>query len=451
VSSLEVDPHLRDSVKTQVRHFASDFSALDQAFPGTYPRMIVRAEGAYLHDEDGHRSLDAGVSLGVCQIGHGRAAVASAVADQIKQLDFVGLEAGFSHEPVARLAAELGPLMPMPDPGFSFTSSGSEANDVAFKLARAYWRVRGEGGRFKIVSRSNSYHGAGFGGLSATGSDPFRAPFEPVVPGFVRTSQPSPGRCGYCSFGEPCTLACADDLARVIEREGPSSVAAFIGEPVSIFGAVKVPHPDYWRRIREICDSYGVLLIADEVVTGFGRTGRMFASSHWGIEPDMVTMAKGLTSGYVPMGATALGPRVQEVLGGTSLMHINTYAGHPVACAAALAALAITRNEDLVANAAALEPVARAAFDAVAAASERPTRVSALGLMTGIEVAVDEPPADLALQIRHALYARGVAVRTGVADGVAAVLFYPPLIVDEEAVRSGIAAIGEGLAEVGVL
>ena len=237
----------------------------------------------------------------------------------------------------------------------------------------------------------------------------------------------------------------------MIEREGPTSVAAFIGEPVSIFGAVKVPHPDYWRRIREICDSYGVLLIADEVVTGFGRTGRMFASSHWGIEPDMVTMAKGLTSGYVPMGATALGPRVQEVLGGTSLMHINTYAGHPVACAAALAALAITRNEDLVANAAALEPVARAAFDAVAAASERPTRVSALGLMTGIEVAVDEPPADLALQIRHALYARGMAVRTGVADGVAAVLFYPPLIVDEEAVRSGIAAIGDGLAEVGVL
>ena len=145
MSSLEVDPHLRDSVKTQVRHFASDFSALDQAFPGTYPRMIVRAEGAYLYDEDGHRSLDAGVSLGVCQIGHGRAAVASAVSDQIKQLDFVGLEAGFSHEPVARLAAELGPLMPMPDPGFSFTSSGSEANDVAFKLARAYWRVRGRG------------------------------------------------------------------------------------------------------------------------------------------------------------------------------------------------------------------------------------------------------------------------------------------------------------------
>jgi adenosylmethionine-8-amino-7-oxononanoate aminotransferase len=451
VSSLDINPHLRDSVKAQVRHFASDFAALDRAFPGAYPRMIVRAEGAYLYDDEGHRTLDAGVSLGVCQIGHGRASVARAVAEQIEQLDFVGLEAGYSHEPVARLAAELGPLLPMADPGFSFTSSGSEANDLAFKLARAYWRARGEGARFKIVSRANSYHGAGWGGLSATGSDSFRAPFEPILPGFVRTSQPSPGRCGYCRFGEGCTLACADDLARVIEREGASSVAAFIGEPVSIFGAVKVPHPDYWRRIREICDAYGVLLIADEVVTGFGRTGLMFASSHWGVEPDMVTMAKGLTSGYVPMGATAVGQRVQEVLGGTSLMHINTYAGHPVACAAALAALAITQSEALVANAAALEPVALSALDAIAAGTAHATRTSGLGLMTGIEVVVDEPRAELALEIRHALYARGVAVRAGVADGLAAVLFYPPLTVDEDAVRSGIAAIGEGLRDVGVL
>jgi adenosylmethionine-8-amino-7-oxononanoate aminotransferase len=451
VSSLEVDPSLRDSVKTQVRHFASDFAALDRAFPGTYPRMIVRAEGAYLYDGDGHRTLDAGVSLGVCQIGHGRAAVARAVAEQIEQLDFVGLEAGFSHEPVARLAAELGPLMPMPDPGFSFTTSGSEASDLAFKLARAYWRARGEGARFKIVSRSNSYHGAGFGGLSATGSDPFRAPFEPIVPGFVRTSQPSPGRCGYCRFGEGCTLACADDLARMIEREGPSSVAAFIAEPVSIFGAVKIPHAGYWRRIREICDCYGVLLIADEVVTGFGRTGRMFAGSHWGIEPDMVTMAKGLTSGYVPMGAVAVGPRVQEVLGGTALMHINTYAGHPVACAAALAALAITQSEGLVENAAALEPVALSALDGIAAGSAHAIRTSALGLLAGIEVAVDEPRAEVALEIRHALYAHGVAVRAGIADGVAAVLFYPPLTVDEDTVRTGIAAIGEGLHDAGVL
>jgi putrescine aminotransferase len=451
VSSLEVNPSLRDSVKTQVRHFASDFAALDRAFPGTYPRMIVRAEGAYLYDDAGNRTLDAGVSLGVCQIGHGRGAVARAVAEQIEQLDFVGLEAGFSHEPVARLAAELGSLLPMPDPGFSFTASGSEATDLAFKLARAYWRVRGEGARFKIVSRSNSYHGAGFGGLSATGSEPFRAPFEPIVPGFVRTSQPSPGRCGYCRFGDGCTLACADDLARVIEREGPRSVAAFIAEPVSIFGAVKIPHPEYWRRIREICDSYGVLLIADEVVTGFGRTGRMFASSHWDIEPDIVTMAKGLTSGYVPMGAAAVGPRVQEVLGGTALMHINTYAGHPVACAAALAALAITRSEGLVANAATLGPVALEALDSVAEGSARPVRTSALGLLAGIEVAVDEPGPELALEIRHALYARGIAVRAGVADGVAAVLFYPPLTVDEDMVRTGIAAIGEGLHDAGVL
>jgi adenosylmethionine-8-amino-7-oxononanoate aminotransferase len=449
VSTLRDRP-LRDSVRDQVRHFASDFGALERLFPGAYPRMIVRAEGPYLWDDTGHRTLDAGVSLGVCQIGHGRAEVARAVAEQLGTLDFVGLEAGFSHEPVARLAATLAPYVPMDDPGFSFVATGSEANDLAFKLVRAYWRQRGEGARYKIISRANSYHGSGFGGLSATGSDPFRAPFEPIVPGFVRTSQPSPGRCGFCEFGGACTMSCADDLARVIEREGPSSVAAFIGEPVSIFGAVKVPHADYWRRIREICDAYGVLLIDDEVVTGFGRTGRMFAISHAGVAPDLVTMAKGLTSGYVPMGAVALGPRVQEVLGGTPLMHINTYAGHPAACAAALVALDITEREGLVQNAAALEaPVLRALQD-VASGCASASRVSALGLLAGLEVAVADPPADLAPRIRHALYARGLSARVAAADGIASVLFYPPLTIDEETARTGVAAIGQGLADAGV-
>ena len=249
-----------------------------------------------------------------------------------------------------------------------------------------------------------------------------------------------------------CTLACADDLARVIEREGPRSVAAFIAEPVSIFGAVKVPHADYWRRIREICDTYGVLLIADEVVDKLrphGAAVRKLALGHRarpghdGEGPDERVRAD---------GAVAVGPRVQEVLGGTPLMHINTCTSlHRRHVPAALAALAITQKEGLVANAAALGPVALSALDAIAAGSAHATRTSGLGLLAGIEVAVDEPRADLALEIRHALYAQGVAVRGGVADGIAAVLFYPPLTVDADTVRSGIAAIGEGLREVGVL
>jgi adenosylmethionine-8-amino-7-oxononanoate aminotransferase len=162
-------------------------------------------------------------------------------------------------------------------------------------------------------------------------------------------------------------------------------------------------------------------------------------------------MAKGLTSGYVPMGAVAVGPRVHEVLGGTPLPHINTYAGHPVACAAALAALRITAGENLAANAAALEPVVRDALDAVAASSSRPTRTSALGLLSGIEIAIEDADPDLVLRIRHAIYARGVSVRAGVADGIAAVLFYPPLTIDEDVARAGIAAIGDGLRDAGVL
>ena len=341
--------------------------------------------------------------------------------------------------------------MPMRDPGFSFISSGSEATDLAFKLARAYWRVHGEGARFKIVSRSNSYHGAGWGGLSATGSDPFRAPFEPIVPGFVRTTSPRRAAAASAASASPArsparTTSRGSSSARARARSRRSSPSRCRSSAPS-----RSRTPTTGAASGEVCDAYGVLLIADEVVTGFGRTGRMFASSHWDIEPDLITMAKGLTSRFVPMGAVAVGPRVQEVLGGTPLMHINTYAGHPVACSAALAALAITQGEGLVANAAELEPVVRAALEGVAEGSARPVRTSALGLLSGIEVAVDDPGPDLALEIRHALYARGISVRAGVGDGVAAVLFYPPLTVDEDIVRTGIAAIGDGLRDLGVL
>ena len=328
------------------------------------------------------------------------------------RFDFVGLEAGFSHEPVARLAAELGRSCPCrirasrsPRAAARPTTSPSSSRAPTGACAG-----RGDASRSCPVRIPTTERVSVASRRRAV--TPFRAPFEPVVPGFVRTSQPSPGRCGYCSFGETCTCACADVVARVIGREGPAPSRHSSASRSRSSAPSRCRTPDYWRRIREICDSYGVLLIADEVVTGFGRTGHMFASSHWGIEPDMVTMAKGLTSGYVPMGATALGPRVQEVLGGTSLMHINTYAGHPVACAGR-AGCARHHAERGSGRRTPPRSSRRArGLRSTSRSGERQQRAdSALGLMTGIEVAVDEPAADLALQIRHALYARGVAVR----------------------------------------
>jgi adenosylmethionine-8-amino-7-oxononanoate aminotransferase len=428
-----------------VRHFATDWAALDRAYPQKYPRSIVRAYGAYLVDDTGHTTLDAGAHLGVCQVGHGRREIADAVAAQLAEFDFVGLEAGYTHPLVASFGARLRQLLPLDAPVISFCSSGSEANDLAFKLARAYHRATGSPGRFKIVSRVGSYHGATYGGLSATGQAQFREPFEPVVPGFVKTAHPSPGLCGFCERGGECTLGCADALEQTIVAEGPETVAAFIGEPVSIFQTIKVPHAGYWPRVRQICDEHGVLLIADEVVTGFGRTGTMFASERFGIRPDIVTMAKGITSGYIPMAATAVSSAVDAALEDAPLMHINTFAGHPAACAAALTNLDILESEQLVENAASLESTLRHSLERAAASVPKAYRANAAGLLGCVDFTIESQPSDLGMRLRHALYERGLSARVGVSDGAAAVLFYPPLIVSADDVEHGVGIIAEVL------
>jgi putrescine aminotransferase len=236
----------------------------------------------------------------------------------------------------------------------------------------------------------------------------------------------------------------------VIEGEGPSTVAAFVGEPVSILQAVKVPHEGYWRRVREICDEYGVLLIADEVVTGFGRTGRMFGSEHWDMRPDILTLAKGVTSGYVPLAATVVSGSINEILSGTLLPHINTYAGHPVACAAALRNLDILEREGLVENAASLEEALLAGLRDLAASREEVFRVSVTGLLSSAEFFTDVGTAaqERLMAIRHHCYERGLILRAGAMDGIGAILFYPPLVVTEGEVRRSIESVSEVLEEI---
>ena len=440
----------RRGARHSVRHFLADFRALEQAYPGAYPRQIVRGEGAYLWDDEGRRLLDAGGHLGACLIGHGRVELADRIARQVVELEFVALDSGLSHPKVVELAEALAPLLPVADPVFSFTGSGSEANELAFKIARAYHSRRGDEGRVTILSRDGSYHGSTFGGIAATGAEGFRAGYGPTLPGFAQVAQPSPGRCGFCTPAEGCTLRCADALERSIDAAGADTVAAVIAEPVAILQAVKVPHPDYWGRVQAIVRDAGALLILDEVVTGFGRTGRLFGAEHWGIEPDIVTLAKGLTSGYVPMGATVVSPRVEEPFLERPLLHLNTYAGHPVACEAALATLEVLEREALPQRAAALEPTLRAALQAVAAAEPRVLRVSAIGLLSSLEVDVgasDDPEA-LVRALRHALYEQGVLARCSSAAGVLSVVFYTALVVDEADVEQGVAGVGRALAAV---
>jgi adenosylmethionine-8-amino-7-oxononanoate aminotransferase len=208
--------------------------------------------------------------------------------------------------------------------------------------------------------------------------------FGPLAPDFLQSSQPSPGRCGHCGIGEACGLACLADLERLIAAEGPDTVAAVIAEPVAIPQAVKIPHPDYFARLRRLCDANGILLIIDEVVSGFGRTGRLFGAEHFAVMGDIVTYAKGLTSGYVPMGAVAVSAAVNSVFETDPLLHLNTYAGHPVACAAGSAALDIMERERLVARAAALEPVLRRELERLCQAVARVREVSVIGLLSSV-------------------------------------------------------------------
>lgn len=416
-----------------LRHAFTDFGQLERLFPGEFPHMIVHGEGAYLVDATGGRLLDGGCTLGACAIGNGRKEMAEAIADQVERLTFVSLDEGFSNYPAIRLAELLRERTPVDDPTVWFVNSGSEANDLAFKITRGYWRAMGEAARVKIIARSGSYHGASFGALSATGMPMSREPYAPVVPGFVRASQPSPGRCGYCSPARGCTLGCADEVERIIRQEGPDTVGAFIGEPVAMTEAIKVPHPEYWPRIREICDRHGVILIADDVITGFGRTGTWFGLEHWGVEADIVSLAKGVTSAYVPLGATVASRRIMDGLAARPIAHINTNSGHPVACAAGLKNLEIIERESLVENAATLEPLVLDELGRTRAGCRGVTNVSCIGLLSSIEFAPDHPVSDPdGLEtFRWRCYESGLVLRGY--PGV--VYFYPPLVVTPDDVR----------------
>ncbi|RAJ69627.1 adenosylmethionine-8-amino-7-oxononanoate aminotransferase [Streptomyces sp. Amel2xB2] len=441
----------KSAARTHVRHYAADFPLLDELFPGTYPRLLVEGDGTDLIDSEGHRLLDAGNHLGACVVGHGRRDMAEAIAAQVRSMEFASLEAGASHPYVAELALELAGRVPVDDAVFSFTSSGSEANEVAVKIARDYHRRRGESGRFKILSRYGSYHGSSYAATTATSIPAFREPFQPLVPGFVSLPQPFPGFCPSCSFEEKsCGESCFEQTAAVVEREGPETVAAILAEPISIPGAVKVPYPEYWPRLRELCDRYGILLIADEVVSGFGRTGAMFACDHWGVRPDMLTMAKGLTSGYVPMGATAVSRRIQEAFEVSPLAHVNTYAGHPVASAAALATLRILDDERLVENAAAHEDGLRQRLEEIGDEAPWPTRVSVRGLLGSLEIRLPED-AD-AERFRsllwHESYEHGVVLRVTRGGQTVSVFFYPPLTITGDAMHSGLGRLAAAVRQV---
>ena len=332
------------------RHLWMHFTRLN-AFADNEVPIIARGEGCYVWDQDGKRYLDGLSGLFTVQVGHGRAELGQAAARQAETLGYFPVWS-FAHEPAIELATRLAALAPGDLNRVFLTPSGGEALDTAIKLSRQYFKLIGQPSRTKVISRTLAYHGTSIGALSLTGVPSIKTPFEPLMPGAIKVQTPYRYRCHDCQHLDACTLRCADDVALRIEMEGPDSVAAVFMEPLQNTGGAFAPPEGYWARVREICDQYGVLLVSDEVICAFGRLGHMFGSDRYGYQPDLITFAKGVTSGYAPLGGVLISDRVAEpFLDDPNLfLHGQTFGGHPVCCAVANANLDILEREDLCGN-----------------------------------------------------------------------------------------------------
>ncbi len=333
------------------RHLWMHFTRMSAYADADVP-VIVRGDGPYVFDSAGKRYLDGLAGLFVSQVGHGRSELAEAASKQASELAYFPLWS-YAHPNAIELAERLAALAPGDLNRVFFTTSGSEAVESAWKLARSYFRQVGEHGRYKVISRAIAYHGSSMGALSITGLADIKHPFEPLVPGSVRVPNTNFYRAPL--FGDSLEQFgrwAADEIERAIVREGPDSVAAVYVEPVQNSGGCFPPPPGYFARLREICDTYGVLLVSDEVICAFGRLGHYFGAERYGYQPDVITFAKGLTSGYSPLGGMLVSDRLIEpfLSGETTFLHGVTFGGHPVSAAVALANLDILEREKLLDN-----------------------------------------------------------------------------------------------------
>ncbi len=423
------------------------------------PLVIAEGVGCKVRDADGQEYLDAMAGLWCVAVGYGQAKLVAAAAEQMRQLAYTSL---LRPAPVAlSLAKRLADLLPGDLNHVQFLNSGSEAVEAALKIARQCARQRFPAeNRHKIIARYRGYHGWTMGALSATGQYVRKERFEPLLAGFVHVRPPDTFRLFPGAPPAEAAEQLARELEDVIEFEGPSTVAAFIGEPIIGGGGIIVPPDEYWPRIRQVCDKYGVLLIMDEVITGFGRTGKWFGCQNWGVVPDIMTMAKAITSGYVPMAATAVTDAVFDAFKGepTANVHfsqLSTFGGHPVACAVALANLALIEEQGLVANAARLGERLGAGLRSLLGRHAIVGDVRGKGLLWGVELVqpgTREPlPAEQVNRVIAEAQKRGLLIgkNSATVPRLECVLtFAPPLIVGEAEVDAIVGLLDEALAAV---
>jgi adenosylmethionine-8-amino-7-oxononanoate aminotransferase len=424
------------------RHMWLHFTRMSTFADSDMP-MIVRGSGPYVFDQHGKRYLDGLSGLFVSQIGHGRTEVAEAGARQGSELAYFPLWS-YAHPRAIELAERLADLAPGDLNRVFFTTSGSEAVESAWKLAKQYFKVIGEPARYKVLSRDIAYHGTTMGALAITGLAGLKAPFEPLPPGGVRVPNTNFYRAPEFVAHDATVFGqwAADEIERAILREGPETVAAVYLEPLQNSGGCFPPPPGYFRRVREICDRHGVLLVSDEVICAFGRLGYYFGCQRYDYQPDIITFAKGVTSGYAPLGGMMVSDALMEPFskGPASFLHGVTFAGHPVSCAIALANLDVFEKEDLLGNVRANQGAFRATLEKL---NDLPIvgEVRGDGYFYGIEMVKDKATKEtftddeserlLRGYMSHALFDAGLVCR---ADdrGDPVIQLSPPLTCTQE-------------------
>lgn len=417
------------------------------------PTIIVDGDGVRVKDINGKSYIDGLGGLFLIQVGHGRKEIADAVFEQLSSVHYANTFA-YATIPVIRLAERIVSLAPKGMQRVFFASGGSEAVETAMKMSRQFHINNGQPQRTKFIARRGSYHGQSMGALSLNGSPGVhRERYEPMLPNVKHVGNIYCYRCPWGLEYPSCELNCAQDVERAIQFEGPETVAAVIAEPVSVSSGVSVPVKEYWPKLREICDKYGVLLIADEVITGFGRTGKMFAVEHWKVTPDIMTFAKGVNSGYVPLGGAIVDAPISKHFDDHVLWHGLTYSGHALACAAGVATIQAYKDERVIENAAAMGEMLGRELRGLMERHPSVGDVRGKGLMWGIELVKDRgtkemlerwngPSQRLATAIRNACMQRDVYVMCRWNLMVIA----PPLIVTEEQLRVGLKVIDDALA-----
>ena len=418
-------------------------------------KIFASGSGAMLKTEDGTEYIDGLSCLWNVNIGHGRKELAQAAAAQMEKLAYASAYAGFSNEPAIRLAERIVGLAYSNMAAAYFTTGGAESNESAFKFARYYWKRMGKPEKVKIISRSYGYHGVTMAAMSATSLPGYQKMFGPMVPNFHQVVPPYPYR--WPGNGD-AGIGAADAAEEAILALGADTVAAIICEPVMGAGGVIVPPPTYFPRLREICDKHGVLLIADEVITGFGRTGKWFALDHWGVQPDLMSFAKGVTSGYLPLGGVLISKRIHAAIEDAPMdekfMHAATYSGHPACCAVGLANIDIIEKEGLVERAAVMGARLQAGLQTLRA-HPAVGDVRGIGMLGGVELVEDQgtrkPALGLGARVVAEAGKRGLILRQrGGGDGPPqsgdTLCIAPPLMTPEATLDRIVQIVGDSIA-----